>query len=424
MGRNQALPKASCAEKAVNLYGLLLFYCITAYFTVFAELACQVKRQLKEESGGMALEKTISRAGKGRACRVYDTFCYDDIFDLDEFDIEDIRDIVSLCRRPAFAKGIAGRLNELGVHVEVQDTGLILKEIKQRYKNRIGVSCPRTIQEWVRGTVPGVTNRVNNYNLCYALEMNLKETADFFVKYYLTTPFNYKDKIDAIFFYCLYHQRPYAVIERMLKESEEFEAVKISGTKTAEIGRRILEIKDDDAFMQYLSVHCYNNEQQYQIARGKITALLDKYERSSAAGLHEDIMGFNYQDMMRSHMEKRMVLPDEFLRSLPTDRTFLDIRSGKRETYQTLRKTLVILAFYDFYIDVQKMTEEPDEKTVRDNLSDFYESVNEKLLDCGLPPMYEGHPFDRLILFCAASRYPISTFYGLNDMRYSENRGK
>lgn len=355
---------------------------------------------------------------------VYEPFCYGDIFDMEEFDIEDIRDVVNLCRRPVFAEGLAKRLDELGVHMTAQDTGLILKEVKQRYKNRIGVSCPRTIQEWVRGTIPGVTNRVNNYNLCYALEMNLEETADFFVKYYLTTPFNYKDKIDAIFFYCLYHQRPYAVIERMLKESEEFEAVKISGTKTAEIGRRILEIKDDDAFMQYLSVHCYNNEQQYQIARGKIIVLLDKYERSSAAGLHEDIMGFNYQDMMRSHMEKRMVLPDEFLRSLPTDRTFLDIRSGKRETYETLRKTLVILAFYDFYIDVQKMTEEPDEKTVRDNLSDFYESVNEKLLDCGFPPLYEGHPFDRLILFCAASRYPISTFYGLNDMRYSENRGK
>lgn len=369
------------------------------------------------------MKKIISRGGSGRSCTLYESFCYDDIFDMEEFDIEDIRNVVDLCRRPDFAQGIVKRLDGLGVHMTAQDTELIVKEIKQRYKDRIGASCPRTIQEWIRGTVPGVTNRVNNYNLCYALKMDLKETADFFVKYYLTTPFNYKDKVDAVFFYCLYHRKPYAVIKGMLKEAETFEAVKISGTKTAEIGRRILEIEDDDAFMQYLSEHCYNNEQQYQAARGKITALLDKHERSGAAGLHEDIMGFNYQDAMRSHMEKRAVLPDDFLKSLPTDRTFLDIRRGKRETYETLRKTLVILVFYDFYIDVQKTTEEPDETAVRENLSDFYESVNEELLDCGFPPLYEGHPFDRLILFCAASRYPISTFYGLNDMRYSEKTG-
>lgn len=372
----------------------------------------------------MALEEGISKAGSSLTDIVYESFCYGDIFDLEEFDIEDIRNVVNLCRRPDFAEGLIRRLDELGVHMTVQDTELILKEIKQRYKDRIGVSCPRTIQEWIKGTVPGVTNRVNNYNLCYALKMNLKETADFFVKYYLTTPFNYKDKVDAIFFYCLYHQKPYAVIEKMLKEAEKFEAVSISSTKTAEIGRRILEIKDDDSFMQYLSAHCYNNEQQYQIAREKINALIDKHERNSIAGLHTEIMGFNYQDAMLNHMEKRTVLPDEFLKSLPTDRTFLDIRRGKRETYETLRKTLVILAFYDFYIDIQKTAGELDETAVRDNFSDFYESVNEKLLDCGLPLLYEGHPFDRLILFCAASRYPISTFYGLNDMRYSENRGK
>lgn len=98
------------------------------------------------------------------------------IFDLEEFDIEDIRDVVKLCRRPDFAEGVAERLARLGVHCPPQDTETLLAEIKKRYRNRIGENCPRTIQEWVRGTVPGVTNRVNNYNLCYALEMDLRET--------------------------------------------------------------------------------------------------------------------------------------------------------------------------------------------------------------------------------------------------------
>lgn len=340
------------------------------------------------------------------------------IFDLEEFDIEDIRDVVKLCRRPDFAEGVAERLARLGVHCPLQDTETLLAEIKKRYKNRIGENCPRTIQEWVRGTVPGVTNRVNNYNLCYALEMDLRETGEFFRKYYLTVPFNYKDKTDAVFFYGLHHQKPYAVIKHMLDEAERFKAVNLSGTKTAEIGRQILKIRDDGAFMEYLSAHCYNNEQQYQIARGKIIELMDKYTENGAAGLHAEIMGFNYQDMVLSGMKKRIVLPEEFLKSLPTDRTFLDIRKGKRETYETLRKTLIILMFYDFYIDAWKAAKEPDEAAVRANLSDFREAADEKLLDCGLSPLYERHPFDRLILFCAASRYPIAVFHGLNDLRY------
>ena len=33
-------------------------------------------------------------------------------------------------------------------------------------------NCPRTVQEWCKGTTPDVTNRQNNYELCYALEMD------------------------------------------------------------------------------------------------------------------------------------------------------------------------------------------------------------------------------------------------------------
>lgn len=243
---------------------------------------------------------------------VYETFCDGDVFELEEFDIEDIRDVVNLCRRPVFMEGIAERLEKLGVHRAAWDTESVLTEVKQRYKQRIGKNCPRTIQEWIRGTMPGVTNRVNNYNLCYALGMDLRETADFFMKCYLTVPFNYKDKIDAIFFYCLHKQKSYAVIESMLKEADRFETVKVSATKTAEIGRRILDITDDDVFMQYLSAHCYNNEQQYQIARVKIIELIDRYNKDSMSELHADVMGFHYQDAMLNHMERRVVLPDEF----------------------------------------------------------------------------------------------------------------
>lgn len=350
--------------------------------------------------------------------RAYEELCHGTIWDGDEFDSEDLQSVVDLGDRSDFVEGVARRLEQLGVDCAKDDTEVILAEVKRRYKERIGDNCPRTIQEWLRGTLPGVTNRVNNYNLCYALEMNIKETAEFFYKYYLTAPFYYKDKVDAIFFYCLHRQKPYLVIKKMLEEANGFEVAEQSGTKTLEIGRRIWEIEDDDAFMRYLSAHCYNNEQQYQAAREKIIALMDKHGKGNYAKLHFEVMGFSYQETKRNHEERQRILPDEFLKSLPTDRTFLDIKNGKRETYETLRKALVILYFYDFYMKAQESDKDWDEKTIRNNLLDFYEEMNQQLLDCGLSGLYERHPFDKLILRCAASNDPIVTFYGLNGMRY------
>lgn len=350
--------------------------------------------------------------------RLYEELCFGDTFDMQEFEIEELKKVICWDDCPVFIDGVVSRLNALGVRCNSEDTKLILKEVNQRYKERIGEICPRTIQDWIRGTYPSVNNRENNYNLCYALEMDLYETADFFRKYYLTNPFHYKDKTDAIFFYCLLHKKPYSVIKDMLEKSAKFSYAKSNHTKTMEIGRYIAQIDDEDEFINYLSVHCYDNELQYQVAREEIIELIDKHNIEKISELHKNVMGFHYQ--ATSQMERLHELPKEFLKSLPTDRTFIDIKKGKKETYETLRKTLIILVFYDFYVAAQKADDNPDESTIRENLWDFYETVNEKLVKCGFVPLYERHPFDKLILFCGANKYPIVTFHGLNDLRYAE----
>ncbi len=305
--------------------------------------------------------------------------------------------------------------------MDTSDPEQMLREVKVRYRARTGETCPRTIQEWFRGTTPGVINRKNNYLLCYALEMNVQETEEFFCKYYLTVPFYCKDRTDAVFFYCLSHDRPYTVIKDMLDAAEHFEIQPESCTKTAQIGRTILDIEDDEHFLTYLSLHCYDRSQQYQRSRKRILSLLKRHQTHSAAELHQNVMGFHYQDAVLVKQKRRHDLPEEFLTSLPTDRTFMDIQKGKQETYETLRKTLIILLFYDFYVEEQQAEADPEESQIRENLLDFYEGTNEILQECGLAPLYVRHPFDKLILRCAASKYPLETFYGLNDLRYFES---
>ena len=348
---------------------------------------------------------------------IFDTL-YADVFFDDEFDIDDIQTALALDTRPVFLEGVISRLRTLGFDCDISETSLILTEIKRRYKTHLGITCPRTVQEWIRGTTPGVTERKNNYDLCYALEMNLQETAEFFLKHYLTLPFNYKDTTDAIYFYCLYHRHPYSVVKQLLDAASTFETQAASHTATLQIGRHITTIGSIDEFLVYLEHHCFNNEQQYQVARAKIQEFVSKHSYKSISDLHEQLMGFKYQEIKRQKWTKVHDLPKRFTESLPTDGVLSKVLAGERETYETLRKTLIILKLFDFYPEYGH--EDYTAQQICWDLEDFYEETNKLLAQCGFSQLYMRHPFDWLIIFCANSPDPIGHFLELSRMRYQE----
>ena len=149
---------------------------------------------------------------------IYDVTCFGEPVDPESAEdvISGISRAMELEARPVFLEGAAARLTRLGIDCSADDKALMLSEVKRRYKELLGFPCPRTVQEWMRGTTPGVTNRRNNYDLCYALEMDLKQTIVFFQKHYLTMPFNVKNKVDAVFMYALYHKKPYSAVTDLL----------------------------------------------------------------------------------------------------------------------------------------------------------------------------------------------------------------
>ena len=157
---------------------------------------------------------------------IYDITCFGDPINPES--AEDVASGISrameLEARPVFLEGVSARLSQLGVACTADDIELILAEVKRRYKEILGFSCPRTVQEWIKGTTPGITNRRNNYNLCYALEMDFQQTAVFFQKHYLTMPFNVKSSVDAVFMYALYHKKPYSEmpIHRLRRSSPRY----------------------------------------------------------------------------------------------------------------------------------------------------------------------------------------------------------
>ena len=356
---------------------------------------------------------------------IYDATCFG--VPVDPETAEDvaagIQRAMELDERPLFLEGLSERLTELGMRCTADDTDMMLSEVKRRYKEILGKTCPKTVQNWIRGTVPGITNRVNNYELCYALEMSFQQTAVFFQKHFLTLPFNVKSREDAVFCYCLYHQKPYAAAAELLERSKEVVLQAEAHTDTAVIMSAIMRIDNDEAFLQYLLHHCYGNQQMFQLARSTILSELEQLKcsiRSDAAADYlspdrlnstalAELLGYKYQSSIKSAVKP--VLPKRFTESLPNDVTLGKIINDDTASYELLRKTLMLLRFYNFYNEAVNT----DVNTVANNLLDFYEGLNSTLISCGFAQIYVCHPFDCLLLYCANSYDPIQTMHLVNE---------
>lgn len=334
---------------------------------------------------------------------------------------------LELDAHPVFLEGLAEKLTQLGTACKAADTEIMLAEVKRRYRELLCKPCPRTVQEWIKGQTPGVTSRQNHYELCYALEMDDQQTAVFFQKHFLTLPFNVKAKEDAIFLYCLYHRKPYPVAAQMLSESKCYVPQENAHTATAQIMAAIMHQDDDAAFLRYLSAHCYDNAQQFQLARNKIKAETElvkesvkkfqpdsivSSDRLNSATIAE-LLGYRYQSRRKD--ESLNKLPKRFRESLPNDVTLGKILNGDAASYELLRKTLMLLRFYNFYNDADN----EDRDAVARNLMDFYDELNALLLSCGFAQLYVRHPFDCLLLWCANSYEPIVTLYSV--IEYGRN---
>ncbi|MEE5993420.1 MAG: hypothetical protein V3G42_09290 [Oscillospiraceae bacterium] len=356
---------------------------------------------------------------------VYDATCFGEpVFPETADDVtEGIQRALEMESGSAFLEGLSERLRQLGIECTAEDTDIMLMEVKRRFKLMLGKSCPKAVQNWIRGITPGVTNRLNNYDLCYALEMDFQQTAIFFQKHYLTIPFHCKSKTDAVFMYCLYHHKSYAVIRQMLEKSEGFVPQENAHTATSQIFSEILSINGDDKLINYLSQHCYDNQQQFQLARSVINQEIKLVKESILKDTTIEIvsenrlnsltiaalLGYRYQS--REIRQNSRQLPKRFTESLPNDVTLGRIINGESISYEVLRKTLMLLKFYNFYHEARNT----DHNVIAQNLMDFYDELNNTLISCGFAQIYVRHPFDCLLLYCANSYDPILTMYLVNE---------
>lgn len=396
------------------------------------------------------------------------------LFDSTEYAME-------LDKRNPVLEGIIGRLRKLGFPATEDDKKGIERELNIRYK-KIGIAdgIPKALKNWIeKGTPVNPAYRENLYNLCLALEMNLDEIRIFFLKSYMTIPFNYKNRIDAIYYYGILHDLPYIEIANIIKDlSNDDESEVSSDDNTAYLGHYIAQIDDIEVFKEFIRHHSYNKKQQYNTAAIEIEKLayanaeyadiernlkdelkreirhkteingnleddIKKYDESSI--LRQDgtvkykallfvIYGYDSQERYvdkKNNISKSKYLPKLFRENFPNDQEFSRIAS-REASPEVYRKALIIMNFYNFYCSkwvyniygtykpskLARIIHNMGEWEERD-FYDFYEGTSELLVKCGFEQMYARNPFDWLILYCAKSTNPMDVFRELLSNRYT-----
>lgn len=399
----------------------------------------------------------------------------DYLFDSTEYAME-------LERRNPVLEGVVERLQQLGVQVGEEDKKTIVKELHARYIDMgIKDGIPKAVKNWLAGTPVNPAYRENLYNLCLSLGMNEDETRVFFLKRYMTIPFNYKNRIDAVYYFGIRHGRNYLQIRDLLLEADvlDFEDARDT-VLTQEVCQDITEIEDDKIFMEYLRVHSFGKHTQFQTANneleelGRKNAQLATVERRLKHYLTRDkrredgssydelklikqgkenehvdyklllyiIYGFDNQErykQKKTKIAKCEYLPKMFRENFPNDQEFarISMRDASPEVY---RKALVIMKFYNFFCSgminflygksnpeddesvINTMDEyldrDPDE--INEDLDDFYYETSALLAKCGFVQLYARNPFDWLILYCAKSTDPMDTLRELLTVRYTD----
>lgn len=359
-------------------------------------------------------------------------FDQDDMPNLDEF----VKILRSLWSGNIFVEGIIEKLKEMGYEDdELQNPKNVVKILKALC-NEAGVKIS-SLADWIeKGKRPehNLNGRKNIYRLCFALKMDAEETKTFFLKKYLDRPFNSKDIEEAVYLFCLRNGKTYSdamdILEKIQDEGKDDE--EIYNDLTNHIGDAILSIKTDDEFIKYI----INNRNSFKqtrnkTGRDKVSQLLDDcMDIAKVTSIDEllDLIYFGdyYDDSV--HYNSRVPIkqkdkdennndilyyyefPKYITTNFPERQQFENILKNKNPSYDSIRKALIILDFFQFFYSAKS------DELEKGQVDEFEAEINSLLYECGYVQFYKRNPFDLMIYYCALSPSPIDR---LRDFIYN-----
>lgn len=296
--------------------------------------------------------------------------------------------------------------------------------------NISNIADPRTLKSWFNDSKrprKSDDSRRKIFAFAFALKLTPDETKELFHKVYLDRAFNKRNYKEVIYYYCLKHEMSFEYAEKLIERVFLSEPSTLDRTMyTSVLSSEVENLEDERDLISYIQTHSHNFSMSTTSAK---RVLLRQREEALKYAQEEAKCG--YDSGVYSHLDRKS---NSFLYFLITDQrvngdgargtspiSFKDTTipteiktnfpqhnslSGKIDSFEELRKSIILLFSYHFW-----------RKAAKEKISDFYveycDELNSILVDAGLPQLYPGNPYDWMFLFCTEKAYPLDTFRGL-----------
>lgn len=337
-------------------------------------------------------------------------------------------------------------LVQKGYSGDISDTEAKVSFIKEKF-DKAGIALEARIpRSWFRKHIQA-DNRDIAFKFCFAFQLTLEETGDFFKRVYLQRSLDCHTVEEAIYYYCIRHRLTYSDAQELMKKAPVQDG-KGSVAFHAEVLYTGTIIKELDRFQTPEELLAFLNENSSQFAYNNATAkrYINELWRRIAG---ED--GLAYRELCRRHPRKvisskrsaweiylqifglldydtednsrlfplqgdrtvQSMLKDNSLvhplvrKSFP-DRQYLEeIIKGNWQSDEVVRKTMILLAFYRFWAELFLKDSASEYAAKPHDAQRCIASINRLLLDSSYPDLYEGNPYDWIFLFAAQDDYPL-----------------
>ncbi|MDO4650664.1 MAG: hypothetical protein Q4B26_18670 [Eubacteriales bacterium] len=347
--------------------------------------------------------------------------------------------------------------------------------IEAKFKDA-GIPKPRNVRDWYRRhTRPDGTRRVLQIQLCFAFDLSLEEAKDFFRRVCLERDFDCHDLNELVYYFALKNGIGYPEARGIIARLPKAENIRINDVEdviyTQRIRDEVESFTTEKELLDYIKDHIfqfgYNNasgtiriqelwdelsgedglcKQERELLYRRDDYLsedeIKEIARSSGQGKKErrvdatstfgillQILGLS--DTYTSRWGKdRSLKPfltgndaiHPIAESVFPDRDGIEkVLHGEHVSYERIRKILILLLFYKFWIEIALENAEDGEEfpyeDIGDNEQRFAAYINDELSDVGLQVLYEGNPYDWIFLFASSAKVDEDILSPLDNFR-------
>lgn len=336
--------------------------------------------------------------------------------------------------------------------------------LKQKFiEAGIEAAKARNSLKWL--TEPKGFERETGFRIAFALGMTAEETDEFFRTVMLDRSFDCHTIREAIYYYCIFHGKSYQTAEKLIAAVPQPEKISVPDAEDVLYTKNIIAFlqtcSEDELLLNYL------RENNAQFGYNQVKA--KEFIRLLWTGIARENDGFAAQERKyfpvsvktaasdfndstgKVYLQILGLDPDD-VRCIETDRTIRPILNNKDFMHQfaaenfpnrqsiekilrggstqndLIRKTLILLVFYQFWMKTALARKAYKSYEAGENdRARCLSELDQYLLDAGFPEMYAGNPFDWIFIWAAGRESPMQAFrsyWQLLSAEYSEEQNK